>query len=102
MPWEIFTVVRNPDDSPTYAEYIEEYISPHQLSLVDLDYRDMRLEVFVDGISAGSTSDFASSNSVFCGVDVNKCLEGEFSHGTFTIPAGRHIVRIAVIGESKS
>jgi len=83
------------DDKPAPIEYTLDYQNPHRISAVDIDARDMELEIYVDGILRGLTSDFALNKSVNCGDNWKVCVAQNFSAGVVVVPPGNHTVKLA-------
>ena len=67
----------------------------HQISVVDLDKRDIELQMWIDKEYMGSR-DVALDSTVDCGDDIGKCIELEFSSALFVVPPGRHTVRAEI------
>ncbi|KAH7928582.1 hypothetical protein BV22DRAFT_1030528 [Leucogyrophana mollusca] len=99
QPWEVLTFVPGTDGNPKSVQYELNSPTPHAVSLIDIDYRDTRLDVFSNGKYYGSTSDFVVDKSVYCGEDLNVCIEKGFSMGTVIIPGGKQSVEIAWSGK---
>lgn len=99
--WAINTIIPDFDGQPIPIEHTMDQKKAHRLSIVDIDARDMQLEVYVDGVSSGLTTDFCLDKSVNCGEDVATCLHQNFSGGVVVVPPGRHIVKIAWAGKGK-
>ncbi|KAF8622967.1 hypothetical protein AX15_006604 [Amanita polypyramis BW_CC] len=99
QPWEILNFVPGSDGNPKPIKYKFNSPTPHAISIIDIDYRDTRLDIFANGEYYGSTSDFSMDKSVFCGEDLNECIGKEFSSGTVIIPAGKKSVEITWSGK---
>lgn len=67
----------------------------HQISIVDLDKRDIGLQVWVDKYDMGFR-DVLLDSTVDCGEDLAKCLELGFASVLFVVPPGRHTVRAGI------
>ncbi|EPQ54046.1 heme peroxidase [Gloeophyllum trabeum ATCC 11539] len=98
-PWHAETIRPGPDGKPRPIEYTYKSRRPHRLSVVDIDKRDMQLELFVDGQSRGVTTEFTLDKAVDCGEDLRRCLQERFSAGVIEIPPGKHTVKIAWAGK---
>ncbi|KDQ11186.1 hypothetical protein BOTBODRAFT_189931 [Botryobasidium botryosum FD-172 SS1] len=97
--WEVLNFVPASDGNPKPIQYQLNSPTPHAVSFIDIDYRDTRLDVFANGDYYGSTSDFVMDKSVYCGEDLNACIEQGFSMGTVIIPAGKKTVEITWSGK---
>ena len=67
----------------------------HQISVVDLDKRDIELSLWVGKEYVGSR-DVELNSTVDCGEDIGKCLELDFASALFVVPPGRHTVRAEI------
>ncbi|KAF8708899.1 hypothetical protein AX14_013538 [Amanita brunnescens Koide BX004] len=67
----------------------------HQISIVDLDKRDIELQVWVDKYDMGFR-DVLLDSTVDCGEDLAKCLQLGFASALFVVPPGRHTVRAGI------
>jgi len=92
--WEVLNLVPGIDGNPKPIQYQLNSPTPHSISIVDIDYRDTRLDIFANGKYYGSTSDFALDKSVYCGEDLNACIQQGFSMGTVVVPPGKMSVEI--------
>jgi len=98
-PYHIVTMLPGPDDKPIPIEYTYKSRKPHQLTVIDIDKRDTRLAVFIDGHARGLTRDFELDKSVDCGENWIDCLNQGFSAGVVPVPHGEHVIRIAWAGK---
>ena len=92
-------MVPGPDDKPIPLISTVKHSRPSQLSVIDIDARDMRYQVFVDGVLQGLSTDFDLDKSIDCGQDVNVCIEKGFAMGTLNIPPGHHTIKVEWIGK---
>jgi hypothetical protein len=97
--WEVLTLLPGSDGNPATVKYTLNSPTPHALSVVDIDYRDTRVDILSNGKYYGSTSDFALNKTEFCGEDLNKCLAQGFSTGTVIIPGGKQNVELSWSGK---
>jgi hypothetical protein len=100
--WDINTIVAGPDGQPSPIEYTLERKKPHRLTVLDIDARDMRLAVYVDGIMRGMSSDFKLDKSMICGDTIQICLDQNFSTAAVVVPPGRHTVKIVWAGKGEN
>ena len=98
-PWNIRAFVPGLDDNPIPLEY--SLNKAHKLSIVDIDARDTRMEIYVDGVTKGLTTEFQLDKTLDCGVDLGLCLQQGFSAGVIIVPPGKHTVRIQWVGEGQ-
>jgi hypothetical protein len=63
--------------------------------VVDLDKRDIELQMWVDHEYMGS-GDVELNSNVDCGEDVTKCLDLRFGAAFVVVPPGRHTVRAEI------
>lgn len=73
----------------------------HQISVVDIDKRDIEMRFLVDGADHGSRR-VDLDPTVECGQDVSKCLELGFASGLVRVPPGRHTVRVEIVKREHS
>ncbi|KAJ2915859.1 hypothetical protein MD484_g4543, partial [Candolleomyces efflorescens] len=97
--WEVLTLLPGSDGNPAAVKYTLNSPTPHALSVVDIDYRDTRVDILSNGKYYGSTSDFALNKTEFCGEDLNKCIAQGFSTGTVIIPGGKQDVELSWSGK---
>lgn len=97
--WEVLSIFPDSDGNPKPIKYELNSPTPHAVSFIDIDYRDTRLDVFANGDYYGSMSDFVLDKGLFCGEDLNECIQKGFSTGTVVIPAGKKSVEIAWSGK---
>lgn len=98
-PYHILTILPDPDGKPIPFEYTYKNRKPHRLTVIDVDKRDMRLEVFIDGHSRGLTRDFELDKSVDCGDNWIACLNQNFSAGVVVVPPGKHTIMLVWAGK---
>ncbi|KAF8663970.1 hypothetical protein AX14_006803 [Amanita brunnescens Koide BX004] len=67
----------------------------HQISVVDLDKRDIELSLWVGKDYTGSR-DVELDSTVDCGEDIGKCLELDFASALVVVPPGRHTIRAEI------
>ena len=101
-PYHAITILPGPDGKPIPIEYTYKSRKPHQLTVIDIDKRDTRLAVFIDGHARGLTRDFELDKSVDCGDDWIKCVNMGFSAGVVIVPDGKHTIKIAWAGKGES
>jgi len=82
------------DDKPIPVEYTLDYQKPHRVCAIDIDARDMELEIYVDGILRGLTSEFELDKSVNCADDWKDCRAQNFSTGCVIVSPGDHTVKL--------
>ncbi|KAF8676698.1 hypothetical protein AX14_004845 [Amanita brunnescens Koide BX004] len=70
-------------------------LKAHQISVVDLDKRDIEIQIWVDKEYMGSR-DIELNSTVDCGDDIGKCIELEFATALLVVPPGRHAVRAEI------
>jgi hypothetical protein len=99
VPWEVNVINPRYDGSPSPVTYTLDSQRPHLVSVIDIDARDMKLEISIDGVAQGETEDFELNTSVYCGEDLASCLDQNFSTGSAVVPAGKHTVEIAWAGK---
>ncbi|KAF6757487.1 hypothetical protein DFP72DRAFT_891256 [Ephemerocybe angulata] len=87
--WEVLTLLPGSDGNPAAVKYTLNSPTPHAVSVVDIDYRDTRIDILSNGKYYGSTSDFALNKTEFCG----------FSTGTVIIPGGKQNVEVTWSGK---
>lgn len=83
-------------------EYTLDLPTNHHLSFVDVDEKDMRMNLVLDGVSMGLSTEVQLNKSESCGDKYGECLDRKFSAGDVDwMPAGKHTVRIewAGVGE---
>lgn len=98
-PWEIFEMIPDADGVPTPLEYSLNHRNPHVLSVVDIDARDTRMSVSVDGKLLGKTTPFEFDKTVNCGEDQDTCIRNGFSMGRVILAPGKQRVKIEWAGE---
>ena len=76
---------------------LDSSTTAHKLTIMDLDRKDLRMAVFVDGDLFSVTSAVEPDPTQDCGGDLHHCLHMQFSAGVSIIPPGRHIVQIVPI-----
>ena len=69
------------------------------MSVIDIDARDMQLQVFIDGVLNSTTTEFEFDKSVNCGEDVRTCIGKGFSWAAVVVPPGMHKVEVAWSGK---
>ncbi|TFK37629.1 heme peroxidase [Crucibulum laeve] len=94
QPWDFTSFHPGPDDEPLPIVYTINHHTPHSLSIVDVDARDVRMSVWIDDVLRGLTSEFELDKEVQCQSDLRMCLDKGFSAGYVVIPEGNHTVRI--------
>ena len=94
QPWEVNMILPGHDDKPIPVEYTLDYQKPHRVCAIDIDARDMELEIYVDGILRGLTSEFELDKSVNCADDWKACRAKNFSVGCVIVAPGDHIVKL--------
>ena len=67
----------------------------HQISVIDLDKRDIELQMWVDKKYMGSR-DVELNSTVDCGEDIGKCINLDFGSALVVVPSGRHTVRAEI------
>ncbi|KAH6905088.1 hypothetical protein BKA70DRAFT_1293407 [Coprinopsis sp. MPI-PUGE-AT-0042] len=97
--WEVLTLIPGSDGNPAPVKYTLNSPTPHAVSIVDIDFRDTRLDVISNGKYYGSTSDFALNKTEFCGEDINRCISLGYSTGTVVIPGGKQDVEVTWSGK---
>lgn len=100
--WSLTSILPSSSQSskPLPATYSLKLKHPHRLSLIDIDSRDMRLGVYVDGHSLGVTTDFEVDKDVQCdGSNWVDCLNKGFSAAALVIPKGKHEVKVEWVGK---
>ncbi|TFK71019.1 hypothetical protein BDN72DRAFT_492377 [Pluteus cervinus] len=97
--WAINTFFPDANGRPAPVEYTLNYKTPHRLTLVDIDRRDMMMAVHVDGVLQGQTTDFIFDKNMDCGEDLGACLSLKYSGGVVIVPPGNHTVKIAWVGK---
>lgn len=97
--WEVLTLIPGSDGNPAPVKYTLNSPTPHAISIVDIDFRDTRLDVVSNGKYYGSTSDFSLNKTEFCGEDINRCIALGYSTGTVIIPGGKQEVEITWSGK---
>ncbi|KAH7928584.1 heme peroxidase [Leucogyrophana mollusca] len=98
-PWEVYTMLPGPDNRTTPFMYTLHHPRQRRLSFVDIDTRDMRFKIFVDGKLKDISTDFDLDKSIDCGQDANKCIDEGFSKGSVIVPAGKHAIKVEWIGK---
>jgi hypothetical protein len=63
--------------------------------MVDLDKRDIEIELWLDDINRGHRP-IALDNTVDCGQDIRKCLDLGFASEVLLIPPGEHTFRAEI------
>ena len=99
--WNVRTFVPGLDDNPVPLEYFLKDRKAHKLSIVDIDARDTRMEIHVDGVNKGLTTEIQLDKTVDCGDNLGLCLQQGFSAGVVVVPPGKHTVRIQWVGEGQ-
>jgi len=99
--WNIHAFVPGLDDNPVPLEYSLKDRKAHKLSIVDIDAKDTRMEIYVDGINKGLTTEFQLDKTLDCGDNLGLCLQQGFSAGVVVVPPGKHTVRIHWVGEGQ-
>jgi len=97
--WEVLTLLPGSDGNPAPVKYTLNSPTPHAVSIVDIDYRDTRIDILSNGQYYGSTSDFALNKTEFCGEDLNRCIAQGFSTGTVIMPGGMQNVEVTWSGK---
>ncbi|SRR6266550_4511742 len=67
-----------------------------QISIVDLDMRDIEIRMRVDGEDRGHNS-VELDPYVYCGEDVKKCIDMGFGSALILVPPGRHKVTAEIV-----
>ena len=67
-----------------------------QISVVDLDKRDIEIRMSIDGRNEGYTA-VELDPSVDCGQDVKKCIDMGFASALILVPPGRHKVTAEIV-----
>ncbi|KDQ11187.1 hypothetical protein BOTBODRAFT_35487 [Botryobasidium botryosum FD-172 SS1] len=98
-PWEVYTMHPGPDNKTTPFMYTGQYSRRRRISFVDVDERDMRFKVFVDGKLNQVSTDFELDKTLNCGQDALKCVEEGFSEASVVIPSGKHTIKVEWIGK---
>ncbi|KAG5636079.1 hypothetical protein H0H81_009199 [Sphagnurus paluster] len=80
--------------TPDPIEYTSTKSRAHQLTVVAIDTKDLRMGVYVDDVLRGITTAIERNPTETCGESVNECLTKKFSSGVVTVPPGKHTVRI--------
>ena len=99
--WNVRAFVPGPDGNPVPLEYTFKGRKAHKLSIVDIDARDTRMEIYVDGVNKGLTTEFQLDKTLDCGDNLGLCLQQGFSAGVVVVPPGKHTVRIHWVGEGQ-
>jgi hypothetical protein len=97
--WEVLTLLPGSDGNPASVKYTLNSPTPHAVSIIDIDYRDTRIDILSNGKYYSSTSDFALNKTEFCGEDLNKCIAQGFSTGTVIIPGGTQNIEVMWSGK---
>jgi len=97
--WNVRAFVPGLDDNPVPLEYSFKDRKAHKLSVVDIDARDTRMEIYVDGENKGLTTEFQLDKTLDCGENVGLCLQQGFSAGVVVVPPGKHTVKVQWVGE---
>jgi len=67
-----------------------------QISVVDLDSRDIEIRMRVDGVDQGH-NDVQLDPSVHCGDNVKNCIDMGFGSALILVPPGRHKVTAEIV-----
>ena len=67
-----------------------------QISVVDLDKRDIAINLRIDGRDQGTTKVDLDPN-ISCGDNVQKCIDMGFASALVLVPAGRHKVTAEIV-----
>ena len=70
-------------------------LKAHHIAVVDIDKRDIELQLWVDQEYMGYHP-VELNSTVDCGVDIVKCLNLDFASGYFVVRPGRHAVRAEI------
>jgi hypothetical protein len=83
------------------APFIVALDSPRKrrLTFVDIDERDMRFTVSVNGKKKALSSDFVLDRRVHCGDDVEQCLKKGFSQASVIVSGGKKVVKLEWVGK---
>lgn len=90
-----------PDNKAVPFLYTGQYSRRRRISFVDIDKRDMRFKVFVDGKLKQVSTDFELDKTLNCGQDALKCVEEGFSEASVIIPSGKHTIKVEWIGKGE-
>lgn len=99
QPWAVNAFIPGLEDEPNPIEYTMNHPKAHKLSIVDIDIKDTRMAIFVDGVLRGLTRDFELNKTMDCGENLRTCLNEGFSAGVVIVPPGNHAVRIEWAGK---
>ena len=70
--------------------------------MIDVDKRDLRLNLWVDSQNKGLTRDFVLNKSMDCGENLSSCLKLGYSAGVIVVPPGKHTVKFEWAGKGRS
>ncbi|KAJ2915862.1 hypothetical protein MD484_g4540, partial [Candolleomyces efflorescens] len=98
-PWEIYTMLPGPDNRT--APFIVTLDNPRKrrITFIDIDDRDMRFTVSVDGKKRALSSDFVLDRRVRCGDDVEQCLKKGFSQASVIVSGGKKVIKLEWAGK---
>ncbi|KAM6499002.1 hypothetical protein JOM56_006950 [Amanita muscaria] len=68
---------------------------PHQISVVDLDVKDIIIDAWIDDANLGHR-EVDLTLSVNCGSDFGTCIGKGFSSAYFTVPPGEHTIQVTI------
>ncbi|KJA24877.1 hypothetical protein HYPSUDRAFT_38235 [Hypholoma sublateritium FD-334 SS-4] len=98
QPWQIVTMKSGSDGKLIPLEYTLKHRTAHQLSLIDIDAKDLAVSFWVDNVSVGNSPSVPLNKTDNCGEDYGECLRRGFSAGVIVVPKGKHTVRVQWIG----
>ncbi|KAJ2933211.1 hypothetical protein H1R20_g3912, partial [Candolleomyces eurysporus] len=98
-PWEAYTMLPGPDNRT--APFIVTLDNPkkRRISFVDIDQRDMRFKVSVNGKKKALSSDFVLDRRVECGDDAEQCLKKGFSQASVIVSGGKQVLKVEWVGK---
>ncbi|KDQ52626.1 hypothetical protein JAAARDRAFT_50265 [Jaapia argillacea MUCL 33604] len=98
-PYHVEEIRLGLDNKPIPVKRTYERGRPYQLTIIDVDKRDMRVSIFVDGILRGVTTDFDLDKLIDCELDSRACVALNFSTGVIVILLGNHTVEVRWAGK---
>jgi len=82
-------------NEPIPIRYLTEARNARRISVLDVDRRDIEIELWLDDIYKGYR-DVDLNATVDCGRDIIKCIELDFGSGAVEIPPGKHMFRAEI------
>ncbi|KDQ51439.1 hypothetical protein JAAARDRAFT_530376 [Jaapia argillacea MUCL 33604] len=97
--YHVDEILLGADNKPIPIKRPYRLIKPNRFTVLDVDKRDMQMELLVDSVTRGNTSDFVLDKSVDCGQDYWSCPGKGLSGGIVVVASGKHTFEIRWVGK---